>query len=132
MAGDTPEFCFFRVSVAGEVQDRPIVIQLKQQDCPKTCQNFVALCSSKETTSSKRPFPSYRGTYFHRLIEGFMVQGGDFERFDGTGGYSPLFQVFDDENLRGKHDQAGIVSMANAGKNTNKSQFFVSSIDCID
>lgn len=55
-----------------------------------------------------------------------MVQGGDFERFDGTGGFSPLFQVFDDENLKGKHGQAGIVSMANAGRNTNKSQFFVS------
>eukprot|EP00980_Cylindrotheca_fusiformis_P011016 scaffold2533_cov137-Cylindrotheca_fusiformis.AAC.4 len=125
-----PEFCFLQVSIAGQVQPKPIVVQLRHQNCPKTCQNFIALCnSSKETTSVKRPFPTYRGTLFHRVIENFMVQGGDFEKFDGTGGFSPLFQVFEDEDLKGKHDQAGIVSMANSGRNTNRSQFFVSHVE---
>jgi cyclophilin family peptidyl-prolyl cis-trans isomerase len=126
---EIPAFCFLKISIAGVVQKQPIVIQLNSKECPKTCQNFVALCTSPETTSRQSPCPSYRGCEFHRIIDDFMVQGGDFERFDGTGGYSPIHHgvggKFADENLKGKHDQAGIVSMANAGKNTNKSQFFI-------
>jgi cyclophilin family peptidyl-prolyl cis-trans isomerase len=140
-----PEFCFLKVSIAGAIptaKEDIIVIQLyRRKECPKTCRNFVALCSSTEITSRTSPCPSYRGCDFHRIIDGFMVQSGDFERFDGTGGYmSPLLQLrnnnnnnggnngkmFDDENVTGTHhDQAGIVSMANSGKNTNKSQFFI-------
>jgi cyclophilin family peptidyl-prolyl cis-trans isomerase len=137
-----PEFCFLKVSIAGAIptaKEDIIVIQLyRRKECPKTCRNFVALCSSTEITSRTSPCPRYRGCDFHRIIDGFMVQSGDFERFDGTGGYSPLAVgllnnnnngsggKFDDEDLTGTHhDQAGIVSMANSGKNTNKSQFFI-------
>lgn len=125
---DIPEFCHLKVSIGGQVQPNPIVIRLHREACPKTCRNFVALCTNEERTSPQRPIATYCGTYFHRIIPNFMCQAGDFERFDGTGGYSPIYQGgrFQDENLTGKHDQEGVVSMANAGKNTNKSQFFVS------
>lgn len=121
-----PEFCHLNISIAGEVQTEPIVIKLRPEECPKTCRNFIALCSSNERTSRRKPHPSYRGCEFHRIIDGFMVQGGDFEKFDGTGGYSPLFgRTFDDENLLASHDCAGVVSMANCGRNRNGSQFFI-------
>ena len=130
---EIPEFCFLKISIAGVVHKQPIVIHLSDysKECPKTCQNFVALCTSPKTTSRQSPCPSYRGCEFHGIIDAFMLQGGDFERFDGTGGYSPIHGAatvggkFADENLKGKHDQAGIVSMANAGKNSNKSQFCI-------
>lgn len=123
-----PEYCYLRVSIAGQVNPKPIVIQLHRNVCPKTCRNFVALCTNDETTSPNRPIPTYCGSYFHRIIPNFMCQAGDFERFDGTGGYSPMYVGgrFEDENLTGKHNREGVVSMANAGRNTNKSQFFVS------
>lgn len=123
--------CFLSVSIGGEIQPRPIVIDLKINKCPKTCQSFIELCTSTETTSRQRPCPSYKGCEFHRIVPGFCVQAGDFERFDGTGGYSPLFgRNFDDENLQShvgqnKHDQEGVVSMANSGRDTNGSQFFI-------
>lgn len=126
--GDVPEFCYLRVSIAGQVQPKPIVIQLHKDSCPITCRNFVALCThNDERTTAKRPMATYCGTHFHRIVPNFMCQAGDFERFDGTGGYSPIHHGgrFNDENLTGKHDREGVISMANAGKNTNKSQFFV-------
>jgi cyclophilin family peptidyl-prolyl cis-trans isomerase len=133
-----PEHVFLKVSIAG-APPQTIVIQLFQKQVPKTCANFVALLSCKETksttattattatTSRKYPHPTYRGCEFHRIIDKFMVQGGDFERFDGTGGYSPLYTTgtFNDESFAISHNRAGIVSMANAGPNTNKSQFFI-------
>jgi peptidyl-prolyl isomerase G (cyclophilin G) len=123
-----PEHVFLQVSIAG-APPQTIVIQ----QVPKTCANFVALVSCKETTTRRKQQqqhphpPTYRGCEFHRIIDKFMVQGGDFERFDGTGGYSPLYSggTFDDESFCISHNQAGIVSMANAGANTNKSQFFI-------
>jgi cyclophilin family peptidyl-prolyl cis-trans isomerase len=124
-----PEYCFLQVSIAAS-PPQTIVIQLFVDKCPRTCRNFLALCcpaSQQERTSRQSPQPTYRASEFHRIIDGFMVQGGDFERFDGTGGYSPIYPggVFQDESFAVKHAQAGIVSMANAGKNTNKSQFFI-------
>jgi peptidyl-prolyl isomerase G (cyclophilin G) len=127
--------CFLRVSVAGSPAET-IVIRLFQKECPKTCHNFRALCNDNgqtknppPTTSRTQPYPIYRGCEFHRIMEGFMVQAGDFERFDGTGGYSPISSAgggsFPDESFVIGHDAAGIVSMANSGKNTNKSQFFI-------
>jgi peptidyl-prolyl isomerase G (cyclophilin G) len=127
-----PEHVFLQVSIAG-APPQTIVIQLFHKQVPKTCDNFVALVSCKETTTRRKQQqqhphpPTYRGCEFHRIIDKFMVQGGDFERFDGTGGYSPLYSggTFDDESFCISHNQAGIVSMANAGANTNKSQFFI-------
>lgn len=128
-------FCHFRVSIAGS-PPRTIVFQLRPDKCPKTCDNFVTLCQSPAT--AKRPSapaqptaqPTYRGTEFHRIIPKFMIQGGDFTKFDGTGGYcAPSTndgrQTFADENFDISHDREGTLSMANRGKNTNGSQFFI-------
>mmetsp|Transcript_18159 Transcript_18159/g.43901 ORF Transcript_18159/g.43901 Transcript_18159/m.43901 type:complete len:347 (-) Transcript_18159:130-1170(-) len=124
--------CWLQVSIGGEVQSQPIVIELKVEKCPKTCRSFIALCSESsrdDKTTKQGPLPTYRGCEFHRIVPGFCVQSGDFERFDGTGGYSPLFgRNFPDENLgskQNKHDQEGVVSMANSGPNTQGSQFFI-------
>jgi peptidyl-prolyl isomerase G (cyclophilin G) len=125
-AGSVPNRCFFEISIGGEIQPENIVMQLDTKNCPKTSRSFMALCTSSEKTTKTLPQPTYRGCEFHRVVPGFVVQGGDFERFDGTGGYSPLFgNKFADEYLQGKHDQKGLLSMANSGRNTNGSQFFI-------
>jgi cyclophilin family peptidyl-prolyl cis-trans isomerase len=118
--------CFLAISIAGH-PSRTIVIQLFPDICPQTCENFVQLCSSPVTTSKLAPQPSYRGTEFHRILDGFMVQGGDFVAFDGTGGYSPLTgSTLPDESFAIRHDRPGRVSMANRGlKHTSGSQFFI-------
>eukprot|EP00525_Craspedostauros_australis_P011108 CAMPEP_0198125384 /NCGR_PEP_ID=MMETSP1442-20131203/42463_1 /TAXON_ID= /ORGANISM="Craspedostauros australis, Strain CCMP3328" /LENGTH=326 /DNA_ID=CAMNT_0043784975 /DNA_START=48 /DNA_END=1028 /DNA_ORIENTATION=+ len=121
-------FCFLQVSVAGR-DPQTITIQLFPNTCPQTCRNFTTLCDTPEdtVTTKSSPQPTYRGCLVHRVIPNFMVQTGDFERFDGTGGYSPVATggVFKDESFRRLHNQAGVVSMANSGKHTNKSQFFI-------
>ncbi|KAG7368287.1 peptidyl-prolyl cis-trans isomerase [Nitzschia inconspicua] len=122
----TPNRCFFQISIGGEIQKEKIIMELDTRNCPKTSQSFLAMCTSAGRTAPKSPQPTYRGCEFHRVVPGFVVQGGDFERFDGTGGYSLLFgKHFADEYLQGKHDKAGLLSMANSGKNTNGSQFFI-------
>ena len=122
---DAQSHCFLSVSIAGQ-PERTVVIQLFPETCPRTCENFVQLCSSSMKTSKSNPHPSYRGTEFHRIVDNFMVQGGDFEKFDGSGGYSPLTgSAFLDESFAILHDRPGRVSMANRGPNTNASQFFI-------
>ncbi|KAL7524904.1 hypothetical protein ACHAXR_000767, partial [Thalassiosira sp. AJA248-18] len=129
-------FCHFRISIAGS-PPKTVVFQLHTDKCPKTCDNFIALCQSSVT--AKRPSskmlpsthnvnavqPTYRGTEFHRILPGFMIQGGDFTNFDGSGGYAARQPTFPDENFGTSHDREGILSMANRGKNTNGSQFFI-------
>lgn len=112
---------YFDITIGNTYIGR-IVIQLFDDEVPKTCKNFRFLCSNGLIDQSK---PSYEGTSFHRIIKDFMIQGGDITKGDGTGGYSIYGQHFEDENFELTHNQPGMLSMANAGPNTNNSQFFI-------
>lgn len=107
------------VSIGGEPAGT-IEAELFADVVPKTAKNFRVLCSGEEGEEMQ-----YAGSPFHRIIPGFMIQGGDFTNGNGTGGKSIYGGKFDDESFEIKHDKAGLLSMANAGPNTNGSQFFI-------
>jgi peptidylprolyl isomerase len=115
---------YFDVTIGGRYVGR-IVMVLYADTVPKTAENFRALCTGERGSASTGQPLHYRGCTFHRVIKGFMIQGGDFTRGDGTGGESIYGEKFADENFKVKHTEAGLLSMANAGPGTNGSQFFI-------
>merc|ERR1712232_1061298 len=112
---------FFDMTLDGAAAGR-IVMELRADVCPKTAENFRCLCTGEKGTGKSGKPLHFKGSKFHRVIDGFMAQGGDFTAGNGTGGESIYGEKFADENFINKHSSRGILSMANAGKNTNGSQ----------
>ncbi|TMW41107.1 hypothetical protein DOY81_013812 [Sarcophaga bullata] len=117
--------CFFDISLGGLPIGR-IVFELYNDVAPKTAENFRCLCTGEKGTGLVTgKHLHYKNVIFHRVVKDFMIQSGDFSAGNGTGGESIYGGTFEDESFSIKHDRPFLLSMANRGKNTNGSQFFM-------
>jgi peptidyl-prolyl isomerase H (cyclophilin H) len=118
---------FMDIDIGGRPFGR-MMFELFKDKCPKTVENFRSFCTG-EVKRSAQPV-GYKGCSFHRVIKGFMIQGGDFVSGDGMGSFSIYGSSFADENFDLSHDSAGLLSMANSGVNSNGCQFFITCDTC--
>merc|ERR1712217_663008 len=123
MAPNRPNV-WFDISIGGQSAGK-VVFELYTDIVPKTAENFRALCTGEKGVGKAGKPLHYKGSSFHRVIKNFMMQGGDFTAGNGTGGESIYGEKFADENFMDTHSKKFLLSMANAGPNTNGSQFFV-------
>ncbi len=118
--------CYFDINIDGKPAGK-IVFGLYGKTVPKTVDNFMELCIGAKSEKNPKAL-TYKGSPFHRVIPQFMLQGGDITQGNGMGGESIYGRTFPDEDFKLKHDRPGLLSMANAGPNTNGSQFFVTTV----
>uniref|UniRef100_A0A7S0L8Y8 Peptidyl-prolyl cis-trans isomerase n=1 Tax=Coccolithus braarudii TaxID=221442 RepID=A0A7S0L8Y8_9EUKA len=115
---------YLDIAIGGTDAGR-LEVELRKDVVPRTAENFRALCTGEVRQGNAGAKLHFKSSSFHRVIPGFMAQGGDFTKLNGTGGASIYGKSFPDENFTLKHDSPGILSMANRGKDTNGSQFFL-------
>lgn len=118
---------FFDISIASQPIGK-VIFELYSDIVPKTAENFRSLCTGEKRVGQLGRRLHFKGSKFHRVIKNFMIQGGDFTAGNGTGGESIYGEKFEDEAFTEKHTEPFLLSMANAGPNTNGSQFFVTTV----